>query len=112
MSSRALQIRDAVIALLQTPALTGIGSGGVSNDPDYAFVVADLPVVSVFLGDETTSPSTFTMNEHELTLHVRVISAGTDPVGAGDPLMVQAYARIIADKTVGGLALNVRKTGT
>ena len=111
MSSKALHIRDAVITALSTPALTGIGAGGVSVDPDYAFEARDLPVVAVYLGDETTSVVMIGADDHTLTLTVRIISKGSDAFANGDAILVLAHARIVADRTLGGKALDVRSMG-
>ena len=111
MSSKALQIRDAVITALSTPALTGIGAGGVSVDPDYAFEARDLPVVAVYLGDETTSVVMIGAEDHTLTLTVRIISKGSDAFTNGDAILVLAHARIVADRTLGGKALDVQSMG-
>ena len=112
MASKALQIRDAIITLLTTPALTGIGAGGVSVDPDYAFAAADIPVVAVYLGDETVQEQMIGAADHQLAITVRVISKGSDSFATGDALMVAAHGRIVADPTLGGLALDLRHTGT
>ena len=111
MSSKALHIRDAVITALSTPALTGIGAGGVSVDPDYAFEARDLPVVAVYLGDETTSVVMIGADDHTLTLTVRIISKGSDAFANGDAILVLAHARIVADRTLGGKALDVQSMG-
>lgn len=111
MSSKALQIRDAAVALLQTPALTGIGSGGVSVDPDYAFAASDLPAVAVYLGDETVLQALIGADDHALTLTVRVISKGSDAFASADAVMTQVHSRMLADRTLGGKALDVRSTG-
>lgn len=113
MSSKAIQIRDAIITKLTTPtAITGIGTGGVSVDPDYAFEAGDLPAVAVYLGDETTERSLIGADDHTLTVTVRVISKGSDAFANGDAVLVQVHNRIVTDLTLAGLALDVRKQGT
>lgn len=112
MSSKALQIRDAVVALLTTPALTGIGSGGISADPDYAFESGDLPAVAVYLGDEqTVNRNTIGQMMRQLELNVRVISKGDDSFSGADALMVEAYSRIAADVTLGGKSQDLMHQG-
>lgn len=112
MSSKALQIRDSIITLLTAPALTGIGSGGVSVDPDYAFEARDLPVVAVYLGDETIERDLISADGRTLMVTVRIISKGIDAFANGDAVMVQAHTRIVTDVTLGGLSLDVRQQGT
>lgn len=111
MSSKALQIRDAIIARLTTPALTAIGTGGVSVDPDYAFETSELPVVAVYLGDETVERSLITAEDHVLTVTARIISKSSDAFANADTLMIEAHARIVADPTLGGLAMDTRHLG-
>lgn len=112
MSSKALQIRDKIITLLTAQALTGIGSGGVSVDPDYAFEARDLPVVAVYLGDETIERDLISADGRTLMVTVRIISKGIDAFASGDAVMVQAHTRIVTDVTLGGLSLDVRQQGT
>lgn len=112
MSSKALQIRDAIITKLTTPALTGIGSGGVSVDPDYAFEAGDLPVVAVYLGDETIERALIGADDRTLIVTVRVISKGSDAFANGDAVLVQVHNRIVTDLTLGGLAMDIRQQGT
>lgn len=113
MSSKAILIRDAVVALLQTPALTGIGSGGVSVDPDYAYESGDLPAVAVYLGDEQTSNrNTIGKMQRQLAVNVRIISKGDDAFSNADALMVQVHSRIAADVTLGGKSLDLLHQAT
>lgn len=112
MSSKALQIRDKIITLLTTPSpITGIGSGGVSVDPDYAFEAGDLPAVAVYLGDETIDRALIGADDRTLNVTVRVISKGSDAFANGDAVLVQVHSRIVTDLTLGGLALDVMQQG-
>jgi hypothetical protein len=113
MASKALQIRNAIITLLQTPAITGIGAGGVSVDPDYAFEAIDLPAVAVYLGDETAADRALIgALDRTLTVTARIISSGSDAFTTGDAVLATAHARIVSDLTLGGLSLDIRHTGT
>lgn len=112
MASKALQIRNAVIALLQSPALAGIGSAGVTVDPDYAFRTADLPAVAVYLGDEQPSQrNVIGAMDRSVMVTVKVISKGDDAFAAGDALVVEAHSRILADISLGGLAFDISEQG-
>lgn len=111
MSSKALQITDAMIALLAIPVLTGIGSGGVTTDPDYHYATADLPAVAVHPGDESVSDSVIGVIDRSLTVTVRVLSSGSDAFYTGDALMTQIYSRIMSDLTLGGLAMDIKPQG-
>lgn len=111
MSSKALLIRDAIIAKLTTPALTAVGSGGVSVDPDYAFETRELPVVAVYMGDESVERSLISAEDRVLTITARIISKGSDAFATADALLIEAHARIVSDPTLGGLAMDVRNVG-
>lgn len=118
MSSKAEQIRDAVHALFTTPALTGIGAAGVQDDPDYAFEVRDLPFVAVYAGDEPPPDrSLIGARDHTLTLTVRITAkkggvTNKSALSSCDPLLVATYARLMADLTLGGKALDIRQGAT
>lgn len=118
MSSKALQIAEAVQTLFETPALTGIGAGGVVDDPDYAYELSDLPMVAVYLGDEVPADRVLLdSNDHTLNLIVRVTAkkggvTGKSALLSCDPLMVATYNRLMADMTLGGIVLDIRKGGT
>lgn len=113
MGSKALAIRDAIIAKLTTPALTGIGAGGVSVDPDYAFAPRDLPVVAVYLGDESAADRVvLAAMDRTLTVTVKIVSNGSDAFATADAVLVQAHNRIASDTSLGGLALDIQHHGT
>lgn len=118
MSSKALQINEAMQALFETPALTGIGAGGVVDDPDYAFVPSDLPMVAVYMGDEPDAErAVIGAHDHTITMTVRITAkkgdtTGKSALGSCDALMVQAHNRLMADPTLGGIVLDIRKGAT
>ncbi len=118
MSSKALQINDAVVALFSTPALTGIGAAGVQDDPDYAFNVADLPFVAVYQGDEQTPDNALISNmDRSVNITVRVTAkkggvSGKSALASCDPLMVAAHNRLMSDLTLGGIAIHIREQAT
>lgn len=113
MSSKALQIRDKVILLLTTPALTGIGSGGISVDPDYAFESRDLPAVAVYLGDEDPPQRVMIGSmDRRVMLKVKIISKGDDAFASADALMVLVHNRIMTDPSLAGLVMDIQQHGT
>ncbi len=115
MSSKALQIAEAVQTLFETPALTGIGVGGVVDDPDYAFELSDLPMVAVYMGDEGAADrAVIGMNDRSLVVIVRVTAkkggvTGKSALASCDPLLVATHNRLMAAPTLGGLALDIRQ---
>lgn len=118
MTSKAYQINEAVQALFETPALTGIGAGGVVDDPDYAYEVSDLPMVAVYMGDETPPERTLiNAHDHTVTMTVRITAkkggvSGKSALLSCDPLMVATHNRLMAGLTLGGIALDIRKQAT
>jgi len=117
MTSKALQIAEAIQTLFETPALTGIGAGGVQDDPDYAFELRDLPFVAVYLGDEGEADRALIgAHDHTVTVKVRITAkkggvSGKSALASCDPLHVETYARLMSAPTLGGLALDVRQGG-
>ncbi|HAF43433.1 MAG TPA: hypothetical protein DCK83_00425 [Gallionellaceae bacterium] len=118
MSSKALQIVEVIQTLFETPALTGIGAGGVVDDPDYAFNVSDLPMVAVYMGDETPPDrSVISMHDNTAIITVRVTAkkggvTGKSALASCDPLVVATYNRLMAAPTLGGLAFDIQKQAT
>lgn len=117
MTSKAYQINEAAQALFETPALTGIGTGGVVDDPDYAYEIGDLPMVAVYMGDETVERTLINAHDHTITMTVRVTAkkggvSGKSALLSCDPLLVQVHNRLMADLTLGGRALDIRQQGT
>lgn len=118
MTSKAYQINEAMQALFETPALTGIGTGGVVDDPDYAYELSDLPMVAVYMGDEGAPERTLiNAHDHTITMTVRVTAKKGGVVGKSallscDPLMVQVHNRLMADLTLGGVVLDIRQGPT
>jgi hypothetical protein len=118
MSSKSLQIAEAIQALFETPALTGIGTGGVVDDPDYAYRVEDLPMVAVYMGDETAPDrGVISMHDNTATITVRVTAkkggvSGKSALASCDPLVVATYNRLMAAPTLGGLAFDIQKQST
>ncbi|MFA6203784.1 MAG: hypothetical protein WC710_11430 [Gallionella sp.] len=111
MSSKALQITDAMISLLTMPAMAGIGLGGVTIDPDYHYTTDDLPAIAVHPGDESVSDSVIGVIDRILAVKVRVLSSGSDAFYTGDALMTLAYSRVMSDLTLGGLTMDIKPQG-
>lgn len=107
MSSRQLQIVDAVIAKLAATPLANIGAGNVCTDPDYPWQMGDLPAVAVYLGDETVSRALIGMDDRQLTLKIKLASRSSDPPHLADQTMLDIHGRIMNDTSLGGLALDI-----
>lgn len=118
MSTKALQIAVAVQTLFETPALIGIGTGGVVDDPDYAYEIGDLPMVAVYMGDEP-APDRSVISSHDNTmiLTVRVTAkkggvTGKSALASCDALVAAIYNRLMAAPTLGGLTFDIQKQAT
>lgn len=112
MASKALLIRDAVIARLSSPALAGIGAGGVVNDPDYAFDASDLPAIAVYLKNGSANRDAVIGHiDRRLTLTMRVIGKGSE-VTSIDGLLVAAHQRLTSYRDIGGLAYDIEEGDT
>lgn len=110
MTSKALQINDAIVVLLTASALTGIGSGGVNGDPDYPHQPGDLPALAVYLGDEPEPDrSLIGAHDHTVAIKLQIISEGHDAYRSADAVMVDAHNRLMSDLSLGGLTIDIRQ---
>lgn len=110
--SRALQIRDAIVSLLQASALAGIPSTRIYVDDPRAKDPNLGAYVVVTLGDEQP-PTVITLAHYSRSVEVMVslCATGADPQALADVIHVAADARITADTTLGGLADLVMAVG-
>lgn len=110
MSTRALQIRDAIAATLKATPVGGIAATRVFVDMKQATDPDAGPFIVVELGDEPPPEETVLgYLDRTLDLRVTVIGAGADPVAVIDPAVAEIHARIAADLTQGGLSTHTRE---
>ena len=106
-NSQHLAVRDAVAALLQaSPALAG---GRVFENRDYKLAADAASGVWVYRDDSTPDRGTITGAPIDWTTRVRVVvkartSGGISAETAADMLATEAYARIMGQPHLGGLA--------
>ena len=114
MTSKAQQIADAVVAALRTPAMTSIPAASVYRDLNDALRSESFPALVVELGDER-APDTILIGRKDRFLDVTLTvlaDDATDPYGAADAGVVESYGRVFADRTVGGIAIDVEEGET
>lgn len=89
-------------------AVAGV-SGRVHRDRAEAFAAAELPALAVFpdTDDPTTEFSTC-RTRWVLTLHILVLINGSPVSRLADPIRASIHQILMAEKTLGGLAMTVR----
>lgn len=108
MSHSAQQaVRDAIVAaLLAAPALAG---GRVVANRRRPMAQAVASQVFVYLADSEASRETLGQIDWHTRVRIECLardSAGLSAEDAADALAVSAYARIMADTTLGGTAID------
>ena len=117
MSSKAEQIAQAFVALATSPALAAIPAARVFRDINRAMATSELPAMAIEMGNETAPARNLIQHEDRaLSIHVHVLSGAVasdaSPYTSGDAALVEFHARVLADLTLGGLALDVREGET
>lgn len=108
MSTKSLQIRNAIVVLYTATPVAGVAAAAVYTDWRFAIKPIDLPAIAVELGDES-APQRMLIGALDRTLQVKVsvITAGDDATTAADAVVAEAHRRLVADLTLGGLAMDV-----
>lgn len=107
MISKAEQIAQYVVGLLTVPPLAGVTAADVLRDPLDAPDSDDYPLLCVELGDEPPPTRPVTGQKHRgVVLMISVLHKGAAPLLAADPIATEAAARLLADPTLGGLAVD------
>ena len=108
--SRALDIYQACIAALTTPAMTAIPT--VYDNRLVPVERDELPAVAVEMGDEPepdTEGRTIGTVARELTVDAHILIDSATPYSAADAAVQEVYGLLLADRTLGGLATEVRE---
>jgi hypothetical protein len=110
MSTKSLQIRNAIVALLKATPVAGVAATAVYTDWHFAIKPIDMPAISVDLGDES-APQRVLIGALDRTLQTKlsIITAGDDATTAADAIVAEAHRRMVADLTIGGLAMDVKQ---
>lgn len=119
MTTKALQIRDAIVTLLRASTCGGVPSDRVYVDIATAIEgeTAQLPAIVVELGNESAQRGAIGQMHRTVQVTVTVVSAATKGVGAADAAtnadapLAEAHRRIVADTQLGGKALDLIDSG-
>ena len=105
MASKRNQIVDALAAQLQNVPEV---SGRVYRSRMEAFQRSEAPAIIIEPGPDNanTEPVSTCHVDWSLTVFVMVIARGAIPDEAADPIVSKVYELIMADRTVGGLAMD------
>lgn len=111
MTSKAESIDAAVHAALSSPAMASVPAARVFRDLHGALQSDLLPAVAVETGDEDP-PVRVVIGHKERTTEVRVIVVAQGAYSAADPAIVEAFDRLAADPTLGGLVFELDEGAT
>lgn len=108
MASKREQILEAINAILLT--VSGVDGRVLRtqpdpNDRDYT------PYISLNWDHEEFSPQTVALMERTLTVHIAVFTRGNTPDSLADPIAVDMHSKLMADTTLGGLAIDLYLNG-
>jgi hypothetical protein len=108
MSSKAEAIADAIMTALTTPAMSSVPAARVFRNLGDALATDQFPAVVVQLGNEQ-APQMVLISKLDrfLDVVVSILAAGSDPFTAADDALVESFNRIMADRTLGGAALDI-----
>jgi hypothetical protein len=107
----AEQITAALVVAMTVPPMTAVPAARVFRDPDDAMRSEVMPCMLVEMGDEP-SPREVMIGRQDRELEIRVTALATGTASASgqtqaDAASLEAYNRVMADRRVGGLALNI-----
>lgn len=108
MASRAQQIAAAALARLTVPPMTSVAATNVHASLRGALQSERLQAVAIEPGDEP-EPARVAIGvvQRRIELRVTVLGQGAAGYAVLDPAHVEIHARLMADPTLGGLALDI-----
>lgn len=106
--TRAESIAHAIFALMTEPPMSSVPAADVYNDLIYALDLGVSWGLVVELGDEPP-PLQDNISTYERTVEVNIsaIRKGRAPYTLADPMISEVHARLLADRLLGGLAMNI-----
>lgn len=108
MTSKAERITAAVHAALTAPSMASVPAARVFRDLHGALQSELLPAVAIETGDESEpSHRANGFKVRVVDVRVSVVAKGSSPYTAADPALVESHARVMADRTLGGLAIGI-----
>lgn len=115
MSTKSLQIRNACIALYTATLLPGINTtasiapSGIYTDWNYAIKAVDTPCIVVEMGDEPAPQRVLIgAEDRSMQIKISVIGSADDAATVIDPIVAEVHKRLVADRTLGGLSMDVQ----
>ena len=113
--SRAAQIMAAVETALSVPHLDSLPAEAVYTNLLVPLERQALPALVIEMGDEPAPAEegrSIGYCDRTLEIVVSVLVDATAPYTAADPVVVDAFDRLVADRTLGGLCLYLNEGGT
>ena len=105
-------IREQILQSLTTKLAATAGVRAVYRSRAEAFGRAEAPVLVVQPGPGRASRVTTCKLHHTLDVEVIVHVRGATPEVLADPIIISAHALIMADTTIGGLAVDIVPTNS
>lgn len=107
VSSKREQIISAIVSSLA--GTTGVGTR-IYRSRVEAFSRNEAPAIVVEGGRETAATISDSKLDWTMDVLVAIYARGIIPDQAADPVRVSAHAKLMADRTLGGLAMNIIPT--
>lgn len=106
-------VRERILEYIRA-SLIGHTSAGqeVYRSRSSAISRAKSPAIIISPISESTVEEMYPFASHSLTIAMRYIARADIPDSAADVLAVGAHALLMADRSLGGLALDVTEVGT
>ncbi len=112
MASRVDAIVQAIKTVLTVPAMSTLPATDVYLDLVQAIDQSKTLAIAIEEADVEPAPNIgglIGLAERQIDIDVHVIAKGQAPYRIADPALVESYNRIMADRTLGGLALEIRE---
>jgi len=108
VSSKAEQIAQALVTALTVPAMTSVPAARVYRELEDAIRSELFPALVLELNGEPDPVSVLIgVKDRVVDADVIVLAAGSNRNADADSATVEAFGRIFADRTLGGLAIEV-----
>jgi hypothetical protein len=113
MASRAEQIMQAVVVALTVPPMTSVAAANVYRDLTHAIDRAVTTAIAVEEGDEPEPDlSVLSIAYRQMEVRISAIAKGASGSAGADAPMVEAFGRLMASQTLGGLAQRITEGET
>ena len=109
MTTKREQIMQAIVAALD--GVADVGSN-IYRSREEALTRADVPALIVMADNEDPNENVSGLTEKRLTIVVGVFVRGDVPDMLADPIVESVHAKLMAEPTLGGLAMDISEGGT